>query len=524
MRMFSSKKMGLVALLVTLLGASSALAQQVTTSQQSTNFDDQLAIDVTPVPPGSGAIFVPTLSNPKNESHVVVYFQGNKVTEGRTGERIIVPPGEYEVVVGTGNLDSAAKTRTRVVDGATMVVQPFFGGVQLTAVDTDGHPVAVSYAIRQDGQRVVNTTTPTDGDETPARTYLLKPGPKTWEFSDGTELAFDLPRGEKTAYRAIFDGEKFVGLQHADVPLEVVDKWWRARWTIGADVSFSYAQDQISDFSGMYGQLGGFSDAELGVDYMDHLLTLKINVDQSWLMVDSEHGANIPIRSMRDAAKAELLYAYRWYRVFGPFVRVGAQTALFETNFYATENTTVNQVDKDGKHVRVMGSRGAGESWTLLKPFSPLFVEEAVGVNLTVVDNSVFDFILLGGVGARQHLFREDSYFIKSSGAGELNVQELKTDLEIFGAFAEGKMGLRLGQSFRLSASGKMFVPYQQIFGTDGKDKEAFNPIFSVSGMAEFAINSFASLVYRGEWAQQTLETPTSMYHGASLRLHHNLF
>lgn len=495
------------------IGASSAFAQQATTNQVATDYDAQLALDVTPVPAGSGAIFVPSLSIPQRESHVVVYYDGRKVTTGRTGQRIVVPPGTYEVVMGTGEKEDAARTLTRVVDGSTIVLQPFYGGVDLVAVNKQGKAIKADFGIRQNGRRLVKDSTPSDSEDAdPPKTYLLSPGPKTWEFSDGTTLAFDIPQGRRVSYRAIFDGDHFVGMEHADDPLKTKEKWWRARWTIGADVSFNYSKNQISDYNGQFFQLGAFTSAEVGVDYKNNLFTLKLDIDESWIAVGSDYGASVPMRSLRDSVKAELLYSYRIFGVFGPFVRATADTSLLGS-LYLSKDTVYFQ-DEDAK---IIGALDSDKAYRLMKPFSPTFLEEAVGLNVTAIDMSVFDLVFLGGVAAQQHFFR-DGETIDSQKDNRITLKSLD-DERFFGALVEARMGLRLGQTFRLSVAGKMFVPYGQIF-----KKETFAPHYGVYGMAELSIASFASLVYRGEWSKPTNQTKASMFHGASLRLQHNLF
>lgn len=533
MRLLSNKKVAFVALCITLFGASAAYAQQAVTSQAMTDYDDQLALDVTPVPPGSGAIFVPTLSNPKTESHVIVYYQGEKVTSGKTGERIIVPPGEYDVVMATGDLEDAASSHARVVDGATIVMMPFYGGVKLVAVDTQGKPIEVRYGIRQGNDMVVDTTTPIATQPSQVRSYLLRPGPKTWVFADGTEIAFNVPQGQMTAYRAVFDNGKFVGLDQGTAPIEEPsEKWWRARMTIGADVSGSYSKEQLTDFNGIYGQLGAFANLELGVDTGDNLFTLRLGIEESWVMVDSDQGANVPIRSLRDKVKGELLYAYRAWGVFGPFARVTAQSSIFGNKFYPLPNTTY-QVDGVPQQPTNLGKDG---SVRLVPRFNPLYLEEAVGFNVTVVDNSVFDLVLLGGIAARQNFFNIGSkkstpYYIKdykkASGTTgpTVNLVTLKDEM-LYGALVEGRLGLRIAQNFRITATGHMFVPYQQVYTfKKGEKRHPFKPLYGFSGLAELNINRYFSIIALGEYSlpNTQMEKP-SIYGGGALRFQANLF
>jgi hypothetical protein len=340
---------------------------------------------------------------------------------------------------------------------------------------------------------------------------LLQPSPAIIEFEDGTEVTVQIVAGAHHEYRAVFNGPRFGKLLPLDAEFEPKEKWWRARWTVGANVSFNDTSDQISNFNGSYLQLGVFSATEVGVDYRNHLALLNIGIDQSWVGVSTDYGAEIPNRKLIDEVDMELLYNYRLGRIFGPFVRANLHTSLFETNYYAAQDTIL---EVEGQQV---GTLEAGNERRLLEPFSPLYLQETAGLSLTAVDNDIVSLIGRAGGGFRQHYF-SDGLFVEGEESNVVALTPLQNE-DFYGLSAGVSAGLRLSQSVRLDVDGDLFVPSEQVVGD-----EDFDALFELNGLAEFAINNFASVVYRASVASRTNQTPLSVYQGLSFRLQHNLF
>ena len=79
---------------VTLTDTTEAMAQEQGAnldSFQMGKLQDQLELDVTPVPVGMGALFVPSLTDPTLEPRVIVFSGVDRVASGTTGKRIWDP-------------------------------------------------------------------------------------------------------------------------------------------------------------------------------------------------------------------------------------------------------------------------------------------------------------------------------------------------------------------------------------------------------------------------------------------------
>ena len=90
-----------IAVLAAALGVhGSAVSQESTWASPS--IEIQLQMDDVIVPVGKGAVFVPSMTDPDNEPVCGVLSKGRIVQDSKTGHRILLAPGTYTVVYGSG--------------------------------------------------------------------------------------------------------------------------------------------------------------------------------------------------------------------------------------------------------------------------------------------------------------------------------------------------------------------------------------------------------------------------------------
>ena len=114
-----------LALTLGLVVPAAAYGQALDDPAFAAEIEQQLIDDVTPIPAGMGAVMVPSLTGAAAEPSAIVVSEGERIASGRTGERIVVPGGVYDVVVGHGLLSERARTTVRVTEGLTVSVPPF---------------------------------------------------------------------------------------------------------------------------------------------------------------------------------------------------------------------------------------------------------------------------------------------------------------------------------------------------------------------------------------------------------------
>ena len=166
-----------IAVLAAALGVhGSAVSQESTWTSPS--IEIQLQMDDVIVPVGKGAVFVPSMTDPDNEPVCGVLSNGHIVQDSKTGHRILLAPGTYTVVYGSGTKEQMMQKTVKVVEGAATVVKPDWAGLVIEVINGSRAEIreyyelldlfsGVSYGI---GQGIE------EGLDEKLRTWILPPG------------------------------------------------------------------------------------------------------------------------------------------------------------------------------------------------------------------------------------------------------------------------------------------------------------------------------------------------------------
>ncbi len=506
-------------LLGTLVPASHAWAQA-----RPDRLEDQLAEDVTPIPAGMGALFVPALTDPYLEPMVIVFAGRDRVASGRTGERIVLPPGRYRVVVGQGATSERASTEVRVIAGATVPVKSFFGALRLSLVDNDTRRVNEEYVIASsDGKRVYGPVQVDDSaDAQPARTWLLPPGKYIVSLGDEANaernsVAVVVSSGEVLSYRLVIEDGTIQRSEFADKEFVAEPSIWRLRWLVGGSAQLMKRERQLTGFNGDSALISTFSKLEAGIDTGRHLALLSVNIDQTFVGLDSKFGSDVPLRTLSNESEAELLYTYRVAGIVGPYARGIARTSLFEDHYFPDTDVALVTRDEDGNVVQT-GTGTTGDRIRLFRSFAPLVLQEGAGLNVSVVDGKYATFAVRGGPALRQAYYRQGRYVDGREG-DTVDLVRLD-DNHRFGGELTAIAGLRLGDSFTYESRFDSFLPKEQLF-----EGETLKPIFRWDNAIGLRLSRSASAIYsvtlkRDELSIDETQTAQSL----ALRFQHVLF
>lgn len=482
---------------------------------------DQIALDVTPIPTGMGAIFVPSLTDPALEPEVQVRLGEQRVAWARTGGRIVLPPGEYEVSLGDGPEATRATTKVKVIAGITTPTAPFYGALRVTAVDRDGRPIDLAYTLRTPaGVQIGEGVTTEKADYRASRTWVAKPGAVEVVYGgsgkDTESVAVMLPAGEVARYRLVFEQDHLVRAEIAERELVPEERWWRARWVIGGDAAFSRSSGRLGSYNGNFLRVGLRTNAQVGIDTGPHLALLSLDLHESWLGLKGPADGNFATQKFEDELRAEVLYNFRPARIAGPYVRAELATALFPTRFAVTRDMRFEE-RRDGELVR-QGTVTTGDNLNLFDRFSPLSLRAGAGLGLTAIDNRYFTVMARGGMGVRRATY-DGGRFIESVKGDTLRLVKVDDD-ESWGAEARIEASVRASRALRVTLFGDGYVPEAQLAGDDD-----LNPILRLSGQAALAINPFLSLVYEVSLRREAYEISDLQYSdNLSLRVLHSLF
>ncbi|MBP7127138.1 hypothetical protein KBD49_12310 [Myxococcota bacterium] len=368
---------------------------------------EQLSLDPTLIPPGKGAIFVPAMTDPRLEPHWLVIGDHRKVLESLpTGRRAILPPGIYEVRLGSGSLEERIRRRVLVREGRTTVIPATWSTLVVQVVDDHSQPFRGSYELlRLPDRRNLGLGLGADvetGEE--PRSWVLEPGDymllKTGENPTARRdfYTFRLRPGERSVVTLVMDRDSGNFLGAGEVPVKGLrarlPKDWTVRLAVGADAEFNRRSD-LAGFTSGYGfTLGGYLDLMGLYRPRQHYLYLRLKLEEKQVKIPNQ-----PFQKDLDELKADALYVYRVLPWLGPYVRVGGATALFPGYAWLGSPTEVVEVDGAGQPLRSLGVFEG--KYRLSSSLAPTEVKGGAGLGFLVTGVYWFDANVRIGVGTR---------------------------------------------------------------------------------------------------------------------------
>jgi len=343
---------------------------------------EQLDRDGTLIPPGKGAIFVPSMTDPRLEPPWLVLRGGGVMQTVAPGRRAIVDPGIYEIRLGSGAVADRFKRRVLVKEGLTTVVPATWSALVVQVVDERATPFRGSYELlRLPERRDLGMGLGADvelGEE--VRTWILDPG------------SYLLIRagGSSQARRDFFTIRVLPGEQ---VNMSLVMNRDDGTF-LGADTEFNRRSDMVGYPSGNGFTLGGYFDFLAQFKPLKHYLYLRLKLEEKQIKVPSQ-----PFQKDLDEAKLDALYVYRVLPWLGPYVRVGATTSLFPGYTWLSDDTAVRLVDATGAPIASLGTHKG--QFKLSPSMSPSELKAGAGLGFLVAGSYWFDANIRVGIGGR---------------------------------------------------------------------------------------------------------------------------
>lgn len=365
----------------------------------------QLAADPTLIPPAQGAVFVPAITDPRLEPPYLV-MQGDRILQTvAVGRRAVLDPGVYEIRLGSGPPEQRLKRRVLVKEGRTTVVPATWAAVVVQVVDERFTPFRGSYEILQMPERLsmgVGLGADVElGDE--VRTWILKPG-RYMLIRAGENFqarrdffTFRVGPGEQIDLTLVIDREdgSFMGAGEIELPDRVArNKDLRLNLVLGGDAEANRRSDVVGFRSGFGFTLGGFVDFLLQYKPPKHFVYTRLKLEEKQVKLPGE-----PFQKDLDELKFDAVYVYRVVPWFGPYARVGAQTALFSGTVNFDDPTEVVQVDRDDVPLRSLGTHKG--KFELSRPLAPSELKGGAGLGFIVVASNWFDANIRVGFGGR---------------------------------------------------------------------------------------------------------------------------
>lgn len=455
----------------------------------------QIQHDDTPVPVGMGAIFAPKFSDGEREPRVIVFQRDNEVADGQHGKRIIVPPGDYEVHVGSGAIDQQLVVPVRVAAGKTTVVPPTWAGLDVSVVDETFIPFRGTYELVSMANRDVMGlgfgADETLGEVT--RIWVLPPGLYKLIRAGGTYrdrsnfATVRLEANKLTRFNLVLDPNdlSFKGAGENDPVVgeviaskdEEAEDLWQLRAVLGGNLNFNRT-DEVGAPEGWKLSFAVFFDGQARYARGPHVWLTRLELEEGQTRVLSQDY----FQSDDDRVYLNSVYTYQLLPWFGPYARIGAETKLLPRYQILSTPKDVTVVDANGVPVHVLSQVTRVQLGAL---FAPTQLKQGFGGNFRVLRKSFLELDLRIGLGARETIASDlQIYTDLPDGTGRLTPVQ---DASQFGFESTVVILGRLSSFITFSSELEGLAP---VWSGDGA-------VFTWRNQATIRLVSFLSLNYR---------------------------
>ncbi len=402
---------------------------------QAPSINEQLARDKTLIGMGYGALFVPTMSEPRLEPEVIVYKGDDKLTPGQPGERILLEEGSYLIRIGSGTLDQKMKYLVSIKEGKTTIVKPEWSGLVVEVLDENGdyksheydlfsmnnsEPLGKGYGLEE--ERIKDL-----------RTWILKPGlykiTKVGESFGSVKnyITVQLNPGELTVVELVYseEGELIAGGVKDVRARRQAGVNWKYGARIGGNVSLN---NKIINFEETSRTVSALLDFKFRAKY-DNTKYFGINELRTKNIFQWEK--NEDVSSVTDEIRIRSSWVRRLNKYVGPYLSAKVESHFFpQYQAIASENDTAFIKDEDGEYLHyitqsitdgamprqdfivegdtITSLRGKNlEEFEITPSIFPLLLGAGGGANFELITNYNFEFSTQLGLGVRQTYTRD---------------------------------------------------------------------------------------------------------------------
>ena len=452
--------------------------------------EQQLAEDLTEIPVGMGAVFVPSITGPEFEPPAMLVSDA-EVINVPLGQRFLVDPGQYVVVVSAGSPAQGVSQAIEVVEGETTLVPVSWGAVRFEVTDEHRIPHRGSYEIiSAETREVIGTGFGADTLQGEIlQTWLLKPGLYRLvkvgkDFRALKDYAtVQVPDAGFVRYRLVIDEDtgEFLGAGVL-LPDEFAtalrdDQRWFKSVVLGFDGSLVKSQNVVGAVNQTQYNASAYADAQVSFTSKPHQFSSLVQIEEGVSQVIPQEGSAQPLLKATDRLRADALYTYSLEGRTGPYIRNSADSQAFATEVLATEDTTVTVTHLDGTSSTT--GYDANETLRTAEPGYPTLLREGAGINTSFLEkNRSTNFNLRLGYGMRQNLYGGALVLDDDDSTEAIEYREVDTWFEQ-GVEATIVASLRLPGWVVYSTDIELFVPFRSFELQTGPGEDRILPAVS---------------------------------------------
>jgi hypothetical protein len=378
--------------------------------------------DPTRIPPGKGMLFVPAMTSSRNEPLYHVFYEDDKIASATPGTPVLLPPGSYQVFIGSGTVTQMMKKTVRITEGRTSLLAADWAGLVVNVIDESRTAVKESYELFEDRHQEnfgVGFGIEEERGEA-VKTWLLRPGDYTLvkvgdNVATTRKFSVHLVPGQLAQRNLVVKDNAFVGFYQPNVLLGVAQETrkLKTQWILSGSPQLTSAKNTAQDRSSVSLSMQAFNRTTY--NSRRHYATLRLIAEEGATREGSDS-----FRKSVDKIELRATYIRRLSRRLGPYLR-----GVLNTKFFSTDLRF--ETPRDFYRFRASGAvdtlRNVREV-TLDPSFYPLQLREGVGINSQLFRSFPLNMDLRFGWGARQ-TYVSDTYQVQgdprtSTGAVEL--------------------------------------------------------------------------------------------------------
>jgi hypothetical protein len=379
--------------------------------------------DPTRIPPGKGLLFVPAMTSSRNEPLYQVFYEERKIASASPGTAVLLSPGTYQVLIGSGNVTQKIKKTVKIAEGRTSLLEADWAGLVVNVIDESRTSVKESYELFEDRHQEnygVGYGIEEERGET-VKTWLLPPGDytlvKVGENAASTrKFSVHLSPGELSQRNLVVKDRDFIGFYQPNLLLGGAQqaKSLKTQWILSGSPQFTTSRNTSQELSSVSLSMQAFNRTTY--NSRRHYASLRLVAEEG-----ATKEGDDSFRKSVDKFELRATYIRRLSRRLGPYLR-----GVLNTKFFATDLRF--DAPRDFYRFRASGAvdtlRGVREV-TLDPPFYPLQLREGVGINSQLFRSFPLNMDLRFGWGARQ-TYVSDTYQVQGDPHTATSAVELK--------------------------------------------------------------------------------------------------
>ncbi|MBI2505265.1 MAG: hypothetical protein HYW07_18785 [Candidatus Latescibacteria bacterium] len=380
--------------------------------------------DPTRIPPGKGMLFVPVMTIPRNEPLYQVFYEDRKIASASPGTPVLLAPGTYEVLIGSGNVTQKIKKTVKVAEGRTSLLAVDWAGLLINVIDESRTSVKESYELfeerHQENYGVGFGIEEERGEA--VKTWLLKPGAYTVvrvgdNVATTRKFSVHLSPGELAQRNLVVKDNDFVGFYQPNILLGATQqiKNLKTQSILSGSPQFTTSRNTSQDLSSVSLAVQAFNRTTY--NSKRHFASLRLIAEEG-----ATREGNDSFRKSVDKFELRATYIRRLSRRLGPYLRGVLNTKFFTTDVRFDTPRDFAKIDAAGDTLAFFPDT---REVSLEPPFFPLQLREGIGINSQLYRSFPLNMDLRFGWGARQ-TYTSDSFQLKGDQRSATSATELK--------------------------------------------------------------------------------------------------